>query len=143
MPGYYFCSWNPKTKSSGDFVGFGFNDLFECQSVRVDLEDAVEHDDPEFTNDVPPDPKAVKALCTFDPEAWILTQDDPDFTCEDAGDFGSTGYATPATVKRWADAMKRLEKSVRPSKRATWDKVAAIFAKLAADKLGLHCSPDE
>lgn len=131
---YDFHAWDERQGRLVERVALSFDDLFELLQLKVDLEDAASSG--EMLDGSPaPSAELAAALPRFDPERWVLTQEDPEWVPD--GDDSS--YAPPHTVKRWVSAMEALDGFVPQDARDAWDRVRAILTKLAAAGRGLHC----
>lgn len=131
---YGFRAWDEGEGRPLDRVALSFDDMFELIGLKVDFEDAVSSG--EMLDGSPaPSGELVAAMPRFDPERWVLTQEDPEWV--PVGD--DSAYAPRGAVMRWVSAMGALESFVPEDARAPWDRVLATLSQLAVAGRGLHC----
>lgn len=145
LSGYFYHSFDMQRGEPGDAVKLTFDELDGANRVRSLLEDAVAWQEG-IDEDLPvPDAADYRALPRrFDPDAWLVDEEpDPEWECDVHLEGSVSGHCGPDTLRRYADAMRKLVPCIPPAKLAPWERVQEVFAALAGANLGLYVVTDE
>ena len=141
MPGYFYRSFDPKTRSCKP-VGIHDGDWWELTQLAGRLRDAAEFEEPVAEGLKVPTMRQVDALPSFDPESIVLLGEDPAWKRFGSDSETFARWCTASTLARYEKAMRSIDACIPASARGPWKRYLDAVSKLVANKQGLYCSSE-